>query len=883
MRLRSLLSRRELESQIEEELALHLEQLTRDYESRGFDPDAARLAALRRFGDPRAVRRKLFRMESSRIQHEERALYFDELRQDIRYGVRQLLKKPTFTAIIIGTLALGIGASTAVFGVLKAVFLEPLPYPASENLALIRMGSTTGMCCGPNSGPDILDFRRNSRTFESIEAISSAGANLTDDGDAELVLGGRVTTGFVEMLGVEPALGRSFTADEQQPGNNRVVILSDELWKRRFNADPGILGNTITLNREPHTVVGIMPEGFDVLSPWTVGRTHQLYWPLPADELEQGRDSHWLLTYGRLAEGSNLDAGTAELVSIAAALEEQYPASNMEKTVYPISLHEILVGRVGFQLLMLLAAAGFVLLIVCGNVASLLLAKATTRQGEIAIRAAVGASRGRVIRQLLTESLLLASLGGVAGIALTMWGVGILRAAMPASIPRIDQIGVDWTLLGFAAGVSILTGIVFGLAPALSASRTNLTQSLKEGKINEPTGPVRKHMRNALVVGQFALALLLANGAALMLKSYSQARGTDFGFDYENVLTLRVSLEGPQYEQAGNRYMFLRDALERVAAMPGVGHVGAISKLPFEGGTNTHVWAEDDPERTENPNEGPLIELSRVVDGYFQAMGIALVAGRYLTLEDTTSANPGAIVNQEMARRLWPDENPLGKRFSFRDNPPRWITVVGVVADVRQFNVYRRPISEMYLPFPVRPRNSMYLVARTEVEPLSLVSAVRREVFSVDRDQPISQVRAMTQVLSGQFARQRFNTMLTGIFAGVAVILVAAGIYGVMSYLVARGTHEIGVRMALGAGERRVLRLIVLRGLTLALIGSVLGLAGVFASTSVTRTMLFGMSPIDVPTIAAGTLFIITVGIVGSLVPAIRAMRVSPVTALRAE
>ena len=883
MRLRALLSRKQLERVIDEEIRFHIDERARDYQVNGLESDEARVTAERRFGDDRAIKRELYRMEETRIRTEQRVQYFEEFFQDIRYGIRQLLKKPAFTIIIIGTLALGIGANSAIFSVLKTVALEPLPYPDSDELTIIFHGQTSGECCGPLSGQDFLDFRETSATYEYLAGLSPEGANLSGgDEDAEMVIGGYITTGFFEMLGIRPAMGRTFLPEEAEVGNNKVVILSDELWRRRYNSDPQIVGDVITVNRETHTVVGIMPEGFDIASPWTVGRRHEIYWPLTMDQLQQyGRGGNFLLTYGRLRDGATLEQGSAELVNLAAGLAEQYPETNENKTTYTWLLRDRLVGGVGFQLIMLLGAAGFVLLIVCGNVASLLLAKATSRQTEMAIRAAVGASRGRVIRQLLTESLTLALVGGAAGFAITVWGVGILRASMPTDIPRVDQIGIDWWVLGFAATVSVLTGVVFGLAPALTASRANLTESLKDGKATVPAGSIRSPLRSGLVIAQFALALLLANGAALMLKSYSQARGTDLGFDPQNTLTMQVSLDGPQYEVEGGRQIFLRDAMERVSAIPGVRHVGFINQLPLEGGNNTHVWAEDDPERASLG--GPLIERTRIVGDIHQALGIELLSGRFLTVNDTASTNPSAIINQEMADRLWPETDAVGKRFSFRSEPPQWITVAGVVSNVRQWGVYRPAISQMYVPFNLSPTNRMYLVVRSDIDPTALVAAVRREVSAVDREQPISDVRAMSEVMSGQFAGQRFSLILTGLFATVALVLVTAGIYGVMSFFVAQGTREIGIRIALGSGQQRVVNLVVKRGLALTVIGSALGIAGVFATMQITRNMLFGMSPIDIPILAGGTAFIIVVGVFGSLVPALRATRVNPVNALRME
>jgi putative ABC transport system permease protein len=812
-----------------------------------------------------------------------RASILDTLRQDIRCAVRQLVKDPTFTATVVAILAIGVGANTAVFSVFRSVFLEPLAYDTPSQLVALRHSERNGAeCCGPLSGPDYLDFRESSETFSSISLFSSASANLTGgDDEPEQVLGGLVTVGMFEMLGVRPVLGRTFLPREEELGAP-VAILSNDLWNRRFDADPGVVGTAITLNREPHTVVGVMPPGFDMPSPYYVGRTHQVYWPLSKERLQDGRGGHWLLGYGRLKEGVTLEAAGEEMAAITGALAEQYPDTNEGKGVRLIDLHEWLFGWVGGQLLVLLGAAGFMLLIVCGNVASLLLARATTRQTEMAIRAAVGASRGRIVRQLLTEGLIVSLVGGAAGVLLAVWGVGVLSAAIPSSIPRIDALTVDRLVLFFALGLSIVTGILFGLAPALTASRANLTESLKEGKGGWSGRSAKNPLRSALVIGQFGLAVLLATSAALMVKSYWRFRDSERGFVAENVLTARLTLQGPQYEDAGRRYAFYRAAIERIGGLPGVTAVGATSKLPLGGGTNTRVWAEDDPERPMQGG-GPLIELSRVVSDYFPAMGIELLAGRYLTDQDTVSASPGAIINEEMARRLWPGEDPLGKRFSRRWDTPVWTTVVGVVRNVRQWSLYRPAISEMYLPYPTDPTHWFFLTVRTAGDPLSVASAVRREVFALDPDQPLAEVQTMEGMVEGALAGQRFNTILTGLFAGIALLLVAAGIYGVMSYFVARGTHEIGIRIALGGGRPGVLKLVLRRGLKLALLGAGVGIIAVFASIKVIAAMVFGVSPADALTVGAGAVFIILVGLLGSLIPAHRATRVSPLTALRSE
>jgi len=595
MRLRSLLSRLERKRQIEDELFEHFDALVRDLVAQGMSPVEARDAARERFGDVWAISKELRSMETQRIKREQRGAYFEELFQDLRYGVRQLVKKPAFTAIVIGTLAVGIGANTAVFSVLKGVFLDPLPFDEPEELTYIWHGSTNGTCCGPLSGPDYEDLRAGTETFDDIAVMSSRNTNLNSDGEPAMVLGALITPSMFSLLGVSPAIGRPFTEDDQIPGS-RVVILSDGLWRNRLGGDPTILGSTIRLNRESYTVVGVMPAGFNAPSPWRLNQTHDVYFPLTTDDIEQGRDSHWLLAIGRLRKGVPIETADAELKSISKGLEERYPNTNSEKTTYVQSMHERLVGRVGTQLVLLLSAAGFMLLIVCGNVASLLLSRATARQTEMAIRAAVGAGRARIVRQLLTESLLLSIVGGGAGIALAFVGMVYLRSVIPSDIPRLTNIGIDLTVLVYALVISIVTGLLFGLAPALSASRSNLTESLKEGRVAPQAGSRRAILRGALVVSQFALALVLANGAALMVQSYLRFRGMEQGFDAENVLTVNVSLQGESYEDVWDRDYFLREAIDRIAAIPGVRHVGATSKLPLNGGTNGQVCG---PRRTQ--------------------------------------------------------------------------------------------------------------------------------------------------------------------------------------------------------------------------------------------------------------------------------------------
>jgi len=885
MRLKALLSRRERERQIEMELKAHFDALVRDLVESGMNPVEAREEAQKRFGDVRVFQKELRKMENQRISAETRSAFFDELLQDVRYGVRQLLRKPAFTAIVIGTLAVGIGANTAVFSVLKGVFLDPLPFEDPHELTYVWHGSTDGGCCGPLSGPDFTDLRAATETFEDIAVMSGFSTNLNADGEPAVVAGARITPSMFDLIGTAPVMGRSFVEDDQMPGS-RVVVLSDGLWRNRLGGDPSIIGSTIRLDRESHTVVGVMPPGFNVPSAWQFNQNWDVYFPLTTEYLEEGRGSHWLLAIGRLESGVSIETADTELKSISAALEERYPDTNTEKTTYVQSMHERVMGRVGTQLILLLSAAGFMLLIVCGNVASLLLSRATARQTEMAVRASVGAGRGRIIRQLLTESLLLSVIGGAAGITLAFVAMVYLKSVVPSDLPRLTNIGIDLTVLGYALGISIATGLLFGLAPALTASRGNLTESLKEGKAAPHAGSRRAVLRGALVATQFALALVLANGAALMVRSYLNFRGMEQGFDPENVLTASLSLQGDRYEDVWDRDLFLRDAMEQIRAIPGVRYVGAKSRLPLNGGTNSQVWNEDDPDRPLSGGDGPLVELSRISGDYFDAAGINLVAGRLPEPNDSIAANPATIINRAMAERLWPNEDPIGKRYSFRENPPNWMTVVGVVENVRQWGPYRSALSEHYLPYTAPgwgQSSRMYLIIKTDIDPLSLVGQIRKAVLAVDPDQPISDIRTMERVLSDQFAGQKFNTMLVGIFAGIALLLVSAGVYGVVSFFVAQTSREIGIRMALGAAQSKVLGLTLMRGLKLAAIGAGVGVGGIFASTTVIRSLLYGANPVDIPTMIVGVVAIVGVGVLASLLPAQRAARVSPVTALRSD
>jgi putative ABC transport system permease protein len=583
---------------------------------------------------------------------------------------------------------------------------------------------------------------------------------------------------------------------------------------------------------------------------------------------------------GRIRDGVTMEAAQEEMTAIAAGLEEQYPDDMEGQGARLVLAREELVGRYTGQLLMLLGAAGLVLLIVCGNVAGLLIAKSTTRQTEVAVRASLGASRLRLIRQLLTENVPLFLVGGGLAVLLSIWGVQVLRATIPTNIPRVEGIGLDGWVLTFTLGISILTGVLFGLIPAFSVSKTDLSDSLKQGRARWGKG--RSRARTVLVVAQFALTLVLANGAALMLESYWSLRNQDQGFRTEGVLTIMLNPQGPRYEGEGKVFAFYQQALERIETIPGVIRAAATSKLPLNGGTNSWMTVEG---KDYGDERGPLVEMSVVSYDYIEAMGIPLIKGRNLTEQDSAAGQPGVLINQTAAKVMWPDEDPLGKRF--QNNPEFWFTVVGVVQDVRQWGIEREPIPETYMPHIHGQENSFvwvrYIVARTEVDPLSVVGPVKEAIWSVDPSLPVSGLRTTQQLVSQSLARRTFNTILIGVFAALGLILVAAGTYGVMSYFVSQRTHEIGLRMALGSNRSGVLQLVFKQGLKLAAVGVTIGVVGVFAAQKLTASMIYGVSPVEPWTLVGGTLFLVTVGAVGTLVPARRASRIDPVLALREE
>ena len=800
------------------------------------------------------------------------------IQQDIKFAGRMLWKNKSVTFIAIIALALGIGANTAIFSVVNAVLLKPLPYRDADRLVWIWGNVRGGSTRASVSPPDFFDYRAQNNSFEHLAASTSVSVpfNLTGAGEPERLNGSAVTTNYFQALGVEPALGRTFLAEEEQEGRNQVVVLSHGLWQRRFGSDTSLVGKTIILDGRSVTVVGVMPAGVQF------PQTAELWVPLfnSTHPEMQARAAHFLRPIGRLKPGVTLEQAQAEMDGIARRLEEQYPESNARWSLRLVPLQEQIAGNVRPTLLILLGAVGFVLLIACANVANLLLARAAARQKEIAIRTALGASRARIVRQLLTESLLLAVVGGLVGVVLALWSVDLLVSLSAGRVPRAGEIGIDAVVLGFTLGVSLLTGLVFGLVPALQASKPDFNESLKEGGKSATEGLRRNRIRSALVVAEVALALVLLVGAGLLVKSFIGLQRVSPGFDAENVLTMRIDLSRAKYatpEAAGNFYTQLQ---ERVSALPGVEAVGMISELPLSGQPNdTYFTVEGRP--AQEAGQRVTADYRRINHDYFRAMTIPLLRGRYFSEQDFRQSAQVAIISETMAERFFPNEDPLGKRLLISAPEPTPYEIVGIVGDVRHRALDVEVYQMMYVP--TARRLSTNLVVRTATDPSTIASAVRNEVWAIDRDQPVSAVRTMGEVLSQSVAQQRFTTSLLGIFAAVAMILAAVGIYGVMAYSVTQRTREIGVRLALGAQTRDVFRLVVGQGMLLTIIGVAVGLVAAIFLTRLMESLLFGVSATDPTIFVAISFLLIAVALLACYVPARRATRVDPMEALRYE
>ncbi|MFP5261703.1 MAG: ABC transporter permease [Blastocatellia bacterium] len=805
--------------------------------------------------------------------------------QDLRYGIRTLAQRPGFAAAAALALALGIGANSAIFSVVNAVLLRSLPYEAPDQLVIVQSTRRQDpRRSGSASYPDFADFRSQNQVFDDMAAFRSRGYTLTGAGEPERIDGARVSASFFQLLGAEPHLGRAFLPEEDKPEAARVVIISHGLWQRRFGGDPDVIGRTLTLDGNSYTVVGVATAGFSF--PIEMEKA-DIWSPLALDgELLEQRGAHFLRVIARLKPGVPLQAAQAEMSTIATRLEQQYPEDDTDRVVALYSLYDHLVGGIRPALLVLLAVVGFVLLIACSNVANLLLARAATRQREIAIRMALGASRGRIIRQLITESLILAFIGGGAGLLLALWGVESLVALSPANLPRMSGVGVDRWVLGFTLIVSVMTGIIFGLAPAIKASKPDLNDALKEGGRGSTEGFSGRRLRNLLVVSEMALALVVLISAGLLIRSFLRLQQVNAGFDPSNILTMQVELPSSKYKEGVQVSAFFEQVLERINALPGVESAGAVTTLPLSGSNmRTSFTVQNRP--APPPGQEPLAHLRAVTPGYFRTLRIPLLKGQEFG-ENYRKSSPGRIIiNDTMARRFWPDEDPIGQRISIgmstdEDEPALW-EIVGIVGDVRHASLDAEPAPEMYVPHSQQSWPFLTLVIRTTSDPMAMAGAARAQVLAVDKDQPVSSVKSMEGMVSASIAQPRFYLLLLGIFAALALTLAAVGVYGVLSYSVTQRMHEIGIRMALGAKPFDVIRLVVGQGLVLSLAGVAVGLVGAYVFTRLMSSMLYGVSATDPVTFAALAVLLMAVALLASYVPARRATKVDPMVALRYE
>ncbi|MEK6300647.1 MAG: ABC transporter permease [Acidobacteriota bacterium] len=814
----------------------------------------------------------------------------ESLRQDLAYGLRALVKSPGFTIVAVLTLGLGTGANTAIFSVLNGVLLRPLPFREPERLVMVWNNNTkANQPQAALSVPDLLDYRENN-VFEQIASLAYDDFNLTGGDQPERLQGTMVSANFFSVLGVTAQVGRVFLPDEGQSGADRVVVISSGLWKRRFGGDPAVVSQTIPLNGASFTVVGVAPaefqspeKGDELWVPMSFDAADRLRIPsISAPEDFKRRSFRFLKSFARLRPGAALDQAQAEMATIAGRLEQQYPDSNTGLGISLVPLHRQIVGDVKPALLLLLAAVGLVLLIACANVANLLLARAASRQKEIAIRVALGAGRARLIRQLLTESVMLALAGGGLGLGVAWVGLRALIGINPPNVPRLETIGIDARVLGFTLLVSLLTGLVFGLVPALQASRPDLNEALKEGGRGSTGGIGRRRVRSILVVTEVALTQMLLIGAGLMLKSFYSLQQVNPGFTPDSVLTMQVTLPPVKYAEPSQIAAFYEQALKRIETLPGVQSVGAATSLPLTANSLARRFTIDG-RAPGSPNERLVAGYGAVSPDYFLAMGIRLINGRAFTNQDRDKSPQVIVINETMRRRFWPNEDPIGRRISITAERGVSREIVGVVADVKNSSLDSESGLQMYEPYLQVPWNFMAIAVRTGASPLSLAQPVRDEILGVDKAQPVYDVKTMAQIVDDSVSQPRLYMLLLAVFAGVALSLAAVGIYGVMNYSVNQRKHEIGIRMAIGAQPLDIMKLILGQGMLLAIIGVAVGAAAAFFLGRFIEMLLFGVSGRDLTTFIGIPIVLLLVSLLASYVPARRATRVDPMIALRAE
>jgi putative ABC transport system permease protein len=878
-RVRGLVRAEAIHREIDEEARFHIEMRIDENICRGMSPEDARRDAERRFGNLTRMKERGYEVRGGR--------WLETLWQDLRYSLRVLLKTPVFTCVAVLTLALGIGANTAIFSVVNAVLLRPLPYRDPDRLVQVSHHRVTGI--DSVYGPDFLEWREQAKSLEEVVAYSFAFPDLTGVGETERLYAGTISTGLFEMLGVAPAFGRTFTPEEDKHDGPRVVILSDELWRRRFGGDPQVIGRSITLGGQSRTVVGIMPGGFRFPG------ESDLWLPLAlnvAEQLSRQRVGDLSGVLARLKPGVTTEAARVDLSVIIERQRKAFPDYYRGVEVRVIGLSERLVGDVRLPLLVLFGSVTFVLLIACANVANLLLARSVSRQREMAIRAAIGAGRPRLVRQLLTESFLLSLLGGAAGLLAANWCIKLLVAASPDGIARIEETSVDARVLGFTCAVVLLTSLIAGIFPALQASKPDVSETLKAGA-GSWRGQASRALP-ALVITELALAFVLLVGAGLLVKSFLRLMAVPKGFNPDGALTLPLSPSIAKYSiaqyplRSPQREAYFEESLERVRNLPGIQSASLASGLPFSGQSIRMSILQIEGRPLYEQGKAPLIYINAISSEYFQTMGMRMREGRSFSSQDGANARQVAIVNETFARQFFPNESTIEQRLVI-GRVPR--TIVGIVGDIRNRGIANSVNPEIYLPNLQYPTGFIngFLVARATHDQnnptglKALAAAIRNQVRALDPNEYVGRVVSMDEQLSNSVAGRRFQMLLLSIFAAVALVIAAVGIYGVISYAVSQRTQEIGIRMALGAQTRDVLRLVIWRGMSLALIGVALGLAGALALMRVMKNLLFEVSSTDPATFALIALLLVGVAFIASYIPARRATKVDPLQALRQE
>ena len=810
----------------------------------------------------------------------------ETLIKDVRYGFRSLLKRPGFTAIVIVTLALGIGASTAIFSVVNSVMLRRLPYATAARIVAIQEISPEGRRI-QTTAANFYDWRQQNTVFEHLAAIRQASSNLALADQAERIDLAQTSANFFDVFGAKPQSGRLFLPADEQAGHDPVVVVGDGLWRRRFGSDPKLVGKQITLDGVNYTVVGIAPAGFqypDKTEAWIppLRLVPELF---PDMDVTQQRGMGYLTAVAMLKPGVSVEQAASEMETITARLRQQYPETNNRRFNRVVSLHDHLLGDSSRMLLLLFGAVMFVLLIACANVANLLLANAASRQKEMAIRFALGASRLRVMRQLLTESAMLALAGGALGLMLSVWGVALITKLLPQDFPRVQEIGMDWRVLGFTLVASMLTGFLFGFAPALQVSKTDVQEAMKENGRGAVGSVRRSRLRHALIVAEVALSVVLLAGAGLLFRSFLRLQAVDAGFSSHQVLTARLSPSGPAFREDVDLANFYEKVIERVNAVPGVQYTGVINTLPLHKGPTTAFRVEGRPVIPRD--KWAPVNMRHVSTDYFRAMSIPVLQGRTFTPRDDETAPLVVVVNQVVAQRDFPGENAIGKRIHFgrldSQQQPVWFEIVGVTASVRSNELREVPDPEIYFSAHQSPFRNMSLVIRSSVEADSLAGSISRIVGEVDKSVPVSDVKTMDHIVGESVTQPRFNVFLLGLFGGLALLLSVAGIYGVTAYTVTQRTHELGIRIALGAQVGDVLRMIMGQGMAVIGVGIAIGLIAAFLLMRLLNSLLFGVSATDPFTFAGITLVLIGAGLLACYIPARRATKVDPIETLRYE